>query len=287
MDWTILKLLSWTEAYFKKHDIDSPRLTAEILLGFSLKVRRLDLYLQYDRPLEENELDRFKALIRRRIHREPLAYITGEKGFYESGFRVGPGVLIPRPDTEVMVEKAIELLNTLPGHKKKILELGVGSGAVIISLAKACPGHLYFAGDLCAAALAFASANAGEILDMPIHFFQGSWFSALSVNPCFDLILSNPPYIPTRDLEGLAPEIRFHEPPSALDGGPDGLDCIRQILDAARDHLRPGGALLLEMGFDQKMGVDTLVKSCQAYQPAEFIRDLAGHNRLVLIKKRI
>ncbi|WP_022664203.1 peptide chain release factor N(5)-glutamine methyltransferase [Desulfospira joergensenii] len=286
MDWTIFKLLSWTETYFKKHAIDSPRLTAEILLGFSLGIKRLDLYLQYDRPLEEDELIRFKALIKRRIQHEPVAYITGEKGFYESRFRVGPGVLIPRPDTEIMVEKAIEVLGSSNGQGKRILELGVGSGAVVISLARACPGHSYFAGDVSPAALASATDNAGEILDRPVHFFRGSWFSSLSPKAHFDLILSNPPYIPTRDIEDLAPEIRLHEPGPALDGGADGLDSIREILDSAHDHLSPGGLVLMEMGFDQKEGVKAIAGGIKAYESVEFIRDLAGHNRLVLIKKR-
>ncbi|MCA1785064.1 MAG: peptide chain release factor N(5)-glutamine methyltransferase, partial [Desulfobacteraceae bacterium] len=108
MDWTVFKLIAWTETYFKKHGIDSPRLTAELLLGFCLKVRRLDLYLQHDRPLEEQELTRFKTLIKRRKNREPVAYIIGEKGFFDFNFKVGPGVLIPRPDTETLVSTALD-----------------------------------------------------------------------------------------------------------------------------------------------------------------------------------
>jgi release factor glutamine methyltransferase len=287
IDWTIIKLLGWTESYFKDHCIDSPRLTAEILLGFSLGIRRLDLYLQHDRPLEKNELTRFKALIKQRIGREPVAYITGEKGFYESDFQVKKGVLIPRPDTEVMVETAIGLLGSgkAVAGEKKVLELGVGSGAIVISLAKACPGHAYFGCDLSSVALETAKQNAVCLAETPIQFFQGSWLDAVNPKESFDLILSNPPYIPTRDIQDLAPEIKFHEPLLALDGGGDGLDSIREILDKARACLMPGGTLLIEMGFDQREGVAAIVATFFEYEPIEFIKDLAGHTRLISLKK--
>jgi release factor glutamine methyltransferase len=285
-DWTIIRILPWTESYFKDHSIDSPRLTAEILLSFSLGIRRLDLYLQHDRPLEKKELARFKALIKRRIQREPVAYITGEKGFYESDFRVKKGVLIPRPDTEVLVETAIDLLGPCnePGVKK-VLELGVGSGAIVISLAKACPGHAYFGCDISSVALETAIDNAATLCETPIRFFQGSWLAAVNPRESFDLILSNPPYIPTNDIDALASEIKLHEPLSALDGGVDGLDCIRDILSCAKDCLVPGGRILIEMGFDQKEGVASVAKGFVEYETIEFIKDLAGHTRLASVTK--
>ncbi len=286
IDWTIIKILSWTESYFKDHLVDSPRLTAEILLSFSLGIRRLDLYLQHDRPLEKKELTQFKTLIRRRVAHEPVAYITGEKGFYESDFQVQKGVLIPRPDTEVLVETAIDLLGPCEtSPMAKVLELGVGSGAIVISLAKACPGHSYFGCDLSWVALATAIENAGKLSETPIRFFQGSWFDAVSPRESFDLILSNPPYIPTKDIEGLASEIKGHEPKLALDGGVDGLDSIRNILDCARGHLVPGGRILIEMGFDQKDAVASIGKAYPEYDSIDFIKDLAGHTRLVSLRK--
>jgi len=287
IDWTIIKILSWTESYFKDHSIDSPRLTAEILLCFSLGIRRLDLYLQHDRPLEKNELAQYKVLIKRRIGREPVAYITGEKGFYESNFQVKKGVLIPRPDTEVLVETAIDLLGPCkdPSKAKKVLELGVGSGAIVISLAKACPGHNYLGCDLSLVALETAIENAANLAETPIGFFQGSWFDALRSKESFDLILSNPPYIPTKDIQGLASEIKRHEPLLALDGGEDGLDPIRNILDNGRDRLVPGGRILIEMGFDQKEEVASIAKTFSQYETIEFIKDLAGHTRLVSLRK--
>jgi len=287
IDWTIIKILAWTESYFTQHCVDSPRLTAEILLGFSLGIQRLDLYLQHDRPLEKKELARYRALIKRRIAREPVAYITGEKGFYESSFQVNQGVLIPRPDTEILVETAIDLLGpcTGPSGAKKILELGVGSGAIVVSLAKACQGHVYFGCDLSVVALASAIENAAILSETPIRFFQGDWFCAVKKQAIFDLIVSNPPYIPTKDIQGLAPEIKTHEPLLALDGGADGLDSIRTILENARHHLVPGGQVLIEMGYDQAEQVASIASAFVEYETIEFIKDLAGHTRLAKVKK--
>jgi len=287
IDWTIIKILAWTESYFTQHCVDSPRLTAEILLGFSLGIQRLDLYLQHDRPLEKKELAQYRALIKRRIAREPVAYITGEKGFYESNFQVNQGVLIPRPDTEILVETAIDLLGpcTDPSGAKKVLELGVGSGAIVVSLAKACPGHAYFGCDLSFVALTSAIENAATLSETPIRFFQGDWFDAVQNQTIFDLIVSNPPYIPTKEIQGLAPEIKTHEPRLALDGGTDGLDSIRTILENARHHLVPGGQVLIEMGYDQAEQVASIANAFVEYETIEFIKDLAGHTRLAKVKK--
>jgi release factor glutamine methyltransferase len=288
MEWTVFKLISWTESYFVRHRIDSPRLTAEILLGFCLGIRRLDLYLQHDRPLEKQELARFKTLIQRRKNREPVAYITGEKGFFESSFQVGPGVLIPRPDTEILVEKTLGVMAEEVQKFGVILELGVGSGAIVISLAKIHPRHLFFAGDISLVALDTARKNADREKGIgKIHFFNGSWFDPLAARPFFDVIVSNPPYIPRSHIPGLAPEIRDHEPITALDGGDDGLYCIRKILVRAGDFLVPGGHLLMEMGFDQRPQLTALAKKFPEFDTPEFFRDLAGQDRVVHFKKKI
>lgn len=286
-DWIIIKLLSWTESYLKKHSIDSPRLTAEILLAYCLGIKRLDLYLKYDRPLQKNELSDFRLLIKRRIQNEPVAYIIGEKGFFESNFEVTQGVLIPRPDTETIVEQALKILNTYQDNcrPRMILELGTGSGAIIVSLAKAIPRHLYFAGDISLAALAIAKKNAEIIAEDKIKFFAGSWFATLSGNSRFDLIISNPPYIPTADIQELEPEIKEFEPMLALDGGIDGIDSYRSILKSAHNYLVPGGIILLEIGYDQKEILQSISGQYKEYESIYFIRDLAGHNRVALIKK--
>ena len=258
-----------------------------MLLAHCLGTKRLDLYLQHDRPLQKNELSDFKALIKRRIQNEPVAYITGEKGFFESDFEVTQGTLIPRPDTEILVEQALKILNTSFGNCKsmRVLELGTGSGAIIVSLAKKFPGHLYFASDISPAALVIAKKNAERIAKNKVRFFAGSWFSSFKKKPRFDLIVSNPPYIPTGDIQTLQSEIRLFEPMLALDGGSDGLECFRSILIDAHHYLVPGGAILLEMGFDQKKGVENISSRYSQYESIDFIRDLAGHNRVVLIKK--
>ncbi len=282
-------ILSRTESYFKEHSIDSPRLTAEILLAHSLDLRRLDLYLQYDRPLQNDELLDYKALIRRRVQHEPVAYIIGEKGFFESDFQVTKHVLIPRPETEILVEEALKLLahDPIDVRGKKVLELGTGSGAIVVSLAKAAPRHLYMANDISLSALEIAKKNACRIAGNRICFFAGNWFSSLKDVPGFDLVVSNPPYIPLADIQCLAPEIRKYEPKTALDGGHDGLLCFRGILKDAHRHLVPGGSLLLEMGFDQKEGLENLSKLHPEYESIEFIKDLSGHNRVAKIKKSI
>ncbi len=282
-EWNISKLLSWADSYFQSKDIDSPRLTAEILLSFCLKLSRLELYLQHDRPLHKQELSDFKALIYRRLAHEPVAYIVGERGFFQSDFSVTPDVLIPRPETELLVEKALEFLSK-PTEPAKVLDLGTGSGAIVISIAKQYPDHEYWAVDISFPALCVACANARRLSPVPIGFIQSFWMEAFAESPCFDLILANPPYIPTKEVDELSPVVRLHEPRTALDGGPDGLDSIAIILEQAACRMAPGGILLMETGFDQKEAVEHLAMKSGAYHPPVFFKDLAGHHRLALIE---
>ena len=197
--WTILKLLNWAASYFKSHDIDNPKSTAEILLSHALQLQRIDLYLQYDRPLNRDELSAFKQLVQRRRNREPVAYIVGNKEFWSLPLAVTQDVLIPRPDTECLVETALDILEHEPvGLPLRILDLGTGSGAIILSIASQCQGPVYFASDISEKATVLAKANAMENGLTHIHFFTGDWLVPLrtSAKP-FDLIVSNPPYIPS------------------------------------------------------------------------------------------
>ena len=290
-DWTIFKIISWSESYFRSNSIDNPRLTAEILLSFSLDIKRIELYLQHDRPLNKDELASYKELIKRRVNREPVAYITGAKGFYNCKFATPPSVLIPRPDTETLVENALVFLktsDTAEALPKKILELGAGSGAIVISLADLQPEHMYFASDLSGEAVKTVKANSGKILkDVKINLVQASWFDSIRKRQFFDVIISNPPYIKASDIENLEEEIKNYEPRMALDGGEDGLKCLREIIFNASDYLLPKGVLLLEMGYDQKDSIDGIVNDCQDLGQPEFKKDLAGNWRVAIIKKRL
>ncbi len=291
--WTILDIINWTTGYFASHDVEAPRASAEIFLSHILNVKRIDLYLKYDQPLTHGELDRFKSLIKRRIKREPVAYITGTKGFWSLDLCVSDKCMIPRPETEILVDAALNLLpealpRDLKGHPLRILDLGTGSGAIVLALASERPGHLFFASDRCTDALLLARKNArNHQLEDKIIFFAGDWAGPLKRGSRFDMIVSNPPYIPTRVIPRLQPEICRFEPIAALDGGKDGLSCIRQIIGSAGKHLNPGGWLLLEIGHDQKAGVEKLVGESGVYENIAFIKDYGGQDRVVSMKKRM
>ena len=286
--WTILKTLHWTVDFFKRHHLDTARIDAELLLAKALKCQRIDLYIRHDQPLDGNELSIFKGLIRRRAAHEPIAYITGIKEFWSLPFEVTPDVLIPRPDTECLVERAVSVLTDRGfGDSARTLELGVGSGAITVALAHEYRNGRFFALDRSWAAICLAKKNAGRNLgDHRIHFFAGDWMDALSADRAlFDMIISNPPYIPTADIATLSEDIRRFEPVAALDGGPDGLDAIRRILETAHLHLRPGGALLLEMGSDQRAAIEKYIDRLGHYSSVAFYKDYGGHDRVVLARK--
>jgi release factor glutamine methyltransferase len=289
MQWTVLKTLQWTSDYFKRNNLESSRIDAEILLAQTLDCRRIDLYLRYDQPLNAHELARFKALIKRRLNREPVAYIVGTKEFWSLQFAVTPAVLIPRPDTECLVEIALKHLPapTVP-QPARILELGVGSGAVVISLAHERPDCRFWASDRSWKALELARDNArSNHVDHLIRFWTGDWLAPMGPRSAyFDVILSNPPYIPSRAIEQLAPEIRCFEPVAALDGGPDGLHEIGLIIAEAHYQLKPGGFLLLEIGFDQRPGIEALTNDRADYEAPRFHKDYGGHDRVVVLRKR-
>lgn len=292
-EWTILKLLEWTTSYFKSHDIDSPRATAEILLAHILKLKRIDLYLRHDQPLISDELLKFKAFIKRRIKREPVAYIVGVKEFWSMDFAVTEDVLIPRPETECLVETSLGLLpedsNSDPNNPPmRILELGTGSGAVILALASTETKHLFFASDLSIKAVLIAKQNAKHHgLDKTVNFFCADWFTPLKVvRHQFDMIISNPPYIPTQVVSQLQPEIYKYEPISALDGNEDGLRCFRHIINNAHVYLNRQGSLVLEIGHNQKNEVQKIAEKCGNYKNIVFTKDYSGYHRVVQMHKK-
>ncbi|VEN73733.1 Release factor glutamine methyltransferase [Candidatus Desulfarcum epimagneticum] len=288
--WTILKILSWTASYFKSRNVEAPRPSAEILLAHALGIERIQLYVQYDRPLNKDELAAFRNLVKRRARFEPAAYITGEKEFWSLPFAVTCDVLIPRPETECLVEAALAFLkqDSPEGRPKRVLELGAGSGAVICALASEAGEHLYFASDISPGALQIASANAKKNgLEHAIRFFASNWLGAVKKNaPPFDLIVSNPPYIRAGEIAGLASEIRLHEPRLSLDGSADGLLCLRAIVETAAEFLKPGGMLALETGFDQKNDVLDLARSCGAYENMVCSNDYSGLHRVACMARK-
>jgi len=288
-DWTPIKLIQWATSYFDSHHIDSPRTTAEVLLAHALSVKRIDLYLRYDQPLNSDELNRFKTLIKRRLDREPVAYILGCKEFWSMGLEVNRKVLIPRPETECLVERALaSLAADSNAGCKSILELGTGSGAVIVALASENPRHSYLGTDISSDAVRVARRNAIRYgLGAKIHFVVADWFAPIDVTSGrFDLIVSNPPYVRSKDLKQLQPEIHVYEPAEALDGAEDGLRYLRHIIECAYRYLKPDGALLLEMGHDQKEPLKQIIDACGRYEAAEFYKDYSGHDRIVSVKKR-
>ncbi|MBL0714098.1 MAG: peptide chain release factor N(5)-glutamine methyltransferase [Desulfosarcina sp.] len=283
-EWTILSILEWTTGYFRKGHIESPRLDAEILLAHSLGLRRIDLYLRYDQPLGADERAAFKRIVKRRAAREPVAYIVGQKEFWGLDFIVGPDVLTPRPETERLVEVAVESLQSCPERETpRVLDLGTGSGCIAVALAHSCPTVQVDASDLSRPALALARQNIERHrLADRIRLVAGAGLDMLDkTRPIFDAIVSNPPYIPSADIEALQAEVKDYEPRGALDGGDDGLDLYRRIIPEAAPGLLPGGALILEIGWDQGAAVQRLAEESGCYQGCACLADYSGHDRVM------
>jgi release factor glutamine methyltransferase len=250
------------------------RSEARILLGHVLAIPRSDFIVRSDRRLQEGEHDRFGALVARRTAGEPIAYLVGEREFYGLTFRVTPDVLIPRPETEHLVEHALERLGV--EEARTVLELGTGSGAIAVSLAFARPKVRVLATDVSAAALAVASDNARRH-GVALELLRSDWFSELGARR-FDLIAANPPYVAASDPHLREGDVRF-EPPLALVGGEDGMDCIRRIVAGARTHLARDGWLLLEHGYDQGRACLALLREA-GYDDVSNFPDLAGQPRV-------
>jgi release factor glutamine methyltransferase len=283
-----MEVVKWTTAYFCSHRIERARSEVEILLAHTLGIRRIDLYLNHDQPLCEHELKRFKTLIKRRLDSEPVAYITGTREFWSLPLVVTPSVLIPRPETECLVEAVLPFLDDPDSPPKRVLDMGTGSGAIIIALAHEHPEHHYVGMDRSVEALHIARQNARthKLADRT-DWFCGNWDTALAPErDSFDLIVSNPPYIRSSDMNRLQPEIRNHEPQMALDGSGDGLQCIRRIIASAHRYLKAGGLIALEIGDEQAQQVQSIARDAGRYEPLEIIQDYSGHDRVALMAKK-
>ena len=278
--WTVLDLIKWTANYFAGKGIENGRLDAELLLAEVLKLNRIGLYLNFDRPVQSDELAAFRALIERRGRREPIAYILGQCEFWSLTFKVGPAVLIPRGDTETLVEAALKVLP----QGGTLLDVGVGSGAIALAIAHERPDLSVEGIDLSAAALAVATENAQRLgLADRVTLRQGDLF-ALEGSRQYDVIVSNPPYIAVEEKATLMPEVRDFEPGLALFAGADGLDCYRALIPAAKAQLKNSGTLLVEVGAGQATAVAELFAAA-GYAEIFTSRDLAGIERVVAGQK--
>lgn len=284
-EWTVGKLLAWAAPYLEKHTVSSPRLSAELMLAKALNCDRLQLYLNYDRPLLPPELAAFKQLLLRRRGHEPMAYITGCREFYGLNLVVGAGVLIPRPETEHLVETALSLLAECENAAPRVLDLCTGSGAVALALAANYPNAQIMASDISEPALQYARLNA-ENLGLTIDFQKGSLWQPWAIRGLFfDLITANPPYVSQREWQGLSPEVRDFEPSQALLAGEQGLDIISDIIYGARAFLRPFASLLIEIGAGQARAASKLALQAGIYHKIYTVSDLAGHDRILVCQR--
>lgn len=276
--WTPLKLLAWSQEWFAKKGVDAPRLTGELLLAHALRCDRVRLYLDFDKPMGEAELAAFRELVKRRADGEPTAYVLGRREFYGRPFLVTPDVLIPRPETELVVEAA---LSALP-EGGRALDLCAGSGAIGVTLALERKGARVVATELSPAALAVARRNA-EALGASLALLEGDLYAPLPADARFDVVVGNPPYVPAAELPGLPREVR-REPAMALDGGPDGLALLRRIVAEAPRWLLPRGTLVLEMHESHAERLPALCRDA-GFAEAEARKDLAGLWRYVVARR--
>ena len=277
--WTVEAVLSWATADFRGRGIDTPRLDAELLLGRALGASRIQLIMDAKRTLEAEELGAFRDLVKRRRGRQPVAYILGAREFYGRTFRVDPRVLIPRPDTEVLVDVALERTRAL-SMSARTLDLCTGSGCVAVTIARERPTSFVMATDLSAGAIEIARHNAQRLGAYNVATRRGDLYDALADDCRYDLITANPPYIPSREIADLQPEVRDHEPRAALDGGSDGLDILRRVVSGASARLRDGGVLVVEVGAGEAPAAAQLMAQ-RGLQHIEIRRDYGRIERVV------
>ena len=282
--WTIGAILKWTGQYFAEKGVENPRLDAEVLLSNILKKERIYLYVEFDKPLLPQELTSFREAIKKRVAKQPVAYILGYKEFMGLEFKVTPAVLIPRPDTEILVERALKLLSKY--ENPRFVDIGTGSGAIAVSIAKLSPTAVTgVAVDISPEALAVAKENAEKLaVSEKLEFVLGNLCEPLK-GAKFTALLSNPPYIPNADIASLAPEVK-NEPYLALAGGAEGLDCYIELIQQGRHLLIDGGFMMFEVGINQAQSVAEIARQYEDLEVWEIIKDYGGIDRVVVIGKR-
>lgn len=277
--WTVLELLRWTTEYLQGKGFHNARLNAELLLAGVLGLKRLDLYLQFDRPLRAEELSEFKARLLRRARREPLQYIEGEAAFRDLLLRVDRRVLIPRPETELLVQEVLDRVRGREGLHA--LDVGTGSGAIALSLATEGPFARVVATDVSPDALEVARTNHRTVAsDAPVEFRAGAVYEPVA-GERFDVVVSNPPYIGEEERPSLDPEVRDWEPERALFAADGGLEVIRALVRGAPEVLREGGLLALEIGYAQAEAVSGLVRAVAGFSEPRVRQDYGGRDRIV------
>ena len=283
--WTIQKILNWTEGFFKDRQIDTPRLDAEILLAHVIKMERFYLYVNFDQVLKPEQLAQYRELITKRVQRVPVAYLVGSKAFMSLNFKVNRDVLIPRPDTETLVNYATEKLRKMSGELK-VADIGTGSGAIGISILRFVKNSIVSAVDISKKAIEIATTNAdlNKVTDR-IKFYTGDLLKPLTGQK-FKAVLSNPPYIPNKVVKTLQPEVAQYEPKLALEGGEDGLDFYRRLVKDAPDFIEEGGFLAVEIGINQAAAVKNLIESDGRLKDIESRKDLAGIERVIAAWKK-
>lgn len=282
--WTVARILDATTPFLKQHGSDTPRLDAQILLAFVRKCARIELYTNFNTPLTDAERTQMRELVKRRSQAEPVAYLVGHREFFSLDFKVTKDVLIPRPDTETLVMEALECAKAFAAPR--ILDLCTGSGCVVISLAVNVPAAVCTATDISPAALQIAKENAQtHKVAERIEFYEGDLFAAIPETAQFDLIVSNPPYVPEGEIAELDPDVRNHEPLGALKAGVDGMLFLNQIVEKAAGYLVAGGWLALETGVEQAPLTAKALEGRSEFTNVRVVKDSGGQPRVVLAQR--
>ncbi len=282
----ILDVINKTTPFLEKNGVESPRLNIELMLAHVLQKRRLDLYLEFERELDAPTLDRLRDMVKRRVAGEPIQYITGQAEFLGLKLAVDNRVLIPRPETELLVETAADILRALALPSPVVVDVGTGSGCIAIALAKRFAGAVVWAVDISEGALEVARRNAQQHdVEKNIRFLMGDLLENLPDDVRADVMVSNPPYIATGDMTALDKEVRDFEPRSALEAGTDGLEIFRRMAAQTAGRLTPAGSLLLEIGAGQRSGVEHIL-STAGFSVTNVVKDLQGHDRVMVARPR-
>jgi release factor glutamine methyltransferase len=286
--WTIQKLLNWVAEYLKNKGIDSPRLSAELLLSYVLGLKRIELYTQFEKIVSEKQLAKLHDLVERAGQHEPTAYLTGKTEFYSLELDIRTDCMIPRPETELLVERAIEFLRTRTG-KQFVCDLCTGSGCIAVAIARNYPQCQIIATDISDAALSVAAKNIEKYgLKEKIKLLCGDLFDPIMPQldvERFDLIVCNPPYVSAAEFEKLEKNVKDYEPKVALFAGDDGLDIYRRIIERVEQFLKPDAALMLEIGYNQGQAVRQLLEQIRIFAEITIEKDFNGNDRIVIAKK--